>query len=146
MAKEVIYVSRKYKEIKSDFVERKTLELDTSPNLDFFLFTLALGIDNPADEVPSKDGLTRYSYFKTKDKAILASALLGTARSDDEVENYIDFDKCTDYCEKCAERGIYELRRLYTEADCDEELLERRMMAELDRIYKSTVLAEVDDI
>lgn len=145
MAKDRIYASLQYRDLAKALQEKKILGLDTASNLSFFLFTMALGINTPV-ELQSRDGFIRYEYCKTKDKALLSCALLGNAKSDDEVERYIEFDTCTDYCEQCAESGIAKLQKMYNDAECDEELLERRMLTELDKMYSALVESDIDDI
>ena len=78
--------------------------------------------------------------MKTADKALIASVLLGTMSDDEDMDQYADFDKSCELCEKYAETGYQVLLKKYNDAGCDEELLERRMLSEVDLLYSKNVL------
>ena len=80
---------------------------------------------------------------KIKAQMSIASALLGTMADGDDMDQYADFDKSCELCEQCAETGYQILLKKYNDAGCDEELLERRMLTELDMLYSKNVLEDL---
>ena len=102
------------------------------------MLAVALGLTNPA-ELPNKKGLFLNTALKTADKALFACALLGGLSEDADVDTYANFDASADFCEQCAEAGYQVLLKKYNDAGCDEELLERRMMKELEMLYTKNV-------
>ncbi len=65
----------------------------------------------------------------------MVCVLLGTVKDNDEIDSYANFDVSTDLCEQCAETGYAVLQKKYNDAECDEELLERRLIKELEMLY-----------
>ncbi|MGI6721775.1 MAG: hypothetical protein ACOX4I_04330 [Anaerovoracaceae bacterium] len=135
-----------YSKGKREYLEKlykdKILGLNsTIDNKDQALFFAALGIDNPT-KLPSRDssGWFRLESIKTSaDKALMSCPLLGTASNDKEVDEYTDLDACMDYIEKCAENGFSVLEEKIEKADGDNDLIERRMLKNLDFLYTNNV-------
>ena len=81
--------------------------------------------------------------IKGTDKDLLAAVLLGTANDDSDVDAFADIEKALDLCEQCAESGFKDLRKRIIDAGKDREILERRMMKELDLLYTTNVEADI---
>lgn len=138
MARDRVFINSSY---RSDIDEMKADDLlgfGLVENKESFMLAVALGIDAP-ESTKSRDGWFLMKNLKTTDKALLASVLLGNANSDNEIDEYSDLDKSLDLCEQCAERGFRELRKKVIDANKDRDLLERRIMKELDMWYTSMV-------
>ena len=128
----------------------KTLEVDIGDIMEFlpdklldnkesFMLAVALGVNQPTECKKKRFGWTRKSYIKSADKAMWASVLLGTATTDEEINQYVDLDKSIELCEQCAETGFEILKQQYDKAEGDAELFERRMMKALDLLYTQMV-------
>ncbi len=59
------------------------------------------------------------------------------------VDAFADIEKALDLCEQCAESGFKDLRKRIIDAGKDREILERRMMKELDLLYTTNVEADI---
>ena len=90
-----------------------------------------------------KKGEYRKSYIKSTDKALWAAVLLGTAKNDEEIDQYADLDKSVELCEQCAESGLEILKQQYEKADGDSDLLERRMLKNLDLLYTQMIESDI---
>lgn len=122
--------------------DRDILGFSMVENKDSFLLAVAMGGDSP-ETVKSKDGWFLMKNLKTTDKALLAAVLLGTANDDSDVDAFADIEKALDLCEQCAESGFKDLRKRIIDAGKDREILERRMMKELDLLYTTNVEADI---
>ena len=122
--------------------DRDILGFSMVENKDSFLLAVAMGGDSP-EAVKSKDGWFLMKNLKTTDKALLAAVLLGTANDDSDVDAFADIEKALDLCEQCAESGFKDLRKRIIDAGKDREILERRMMKELDLLYTTNVEADI---
>ena len=122
--------------------DRDILGFSMVENKDSFLLAVAMGVDSP-EAVKSKDGWFLMKNLKTTDKALLAAVLLGTANDDSDVDAFADIEKALDLCEQCAESGFKDLRKRIIDAGKDREILERRMMKELDLLYTTNVEADI---
>lgn len=63
--------------------------------------------------------------------------------SNSDVDAFADIEKALDLCEQCAESGFKDLRKRIIDAGKDREILERRMMKELDLLYTTNVEADI---
>lgn len=142
MARDRVFINSNFRSEIDEMKENDILGFSMVENKESFLLAVAMGVDAP-EVVKSRDGWFLMKNLKTTDKALLASVLLGTANDDAEVDSYSDIEKAIDLCEQCAEAGFRDLRRRIIESGKDREILERRMMKELDFLY--TTLVE-DDI
>ena len=122
--------------------DRDILGFSMVENKDSFLLAVAMGVDSP-EAVKSKDGWFLMKNLKTTDKALLVAVLLGTANDDSDVDAFADIEKALDLCEQCAESGFKDLRKRIIDAGKDREILERRMMKELDLLYTTNVEADI---
>lgn len=115
-------------------------------NKDQALFLAALGCNSPIPLSSKKD---EGGWFRTdsvvkysKDVAMMSCILLGTAQTDEDYDRYSQMDSYMDYIEQCAESGFQIIEKKLQEVNGDNNLLERRMLKELDLLY--TTLVEND--
>ena len=122
--------------------EGAPLELNMTDRKEAFLMAAALGCNAPRDEIENLDnaGLALLTTFKTGDRAILASVLLGDMTSDNgTIEQNANMDSIIDYAEKCADKGFDILWEFIEDAKGDENLLERRLLKQMDLWYQDNV-------
>ena len=143
MANDRLHVSSEYKSAIEGLREKDVLGIQIVENKEIFMLAVALGIANPSPLKKRGEGLSLYTALKTADKALIASVLLGTAKDNNDIDSLADFDASAELCEQCAETGYTELQKKYNDAGCDEELLERRMIKDLEMRYNKIV---ADDI
>lgn len=141
MARDRVFINSGFRADVDAMKENDILGFSMVENKDSFLLAVALGVDAP-EQVKGKDGWFLMKNLKTADKALLAAVLLGTAENDSEVDSFADIEKAIDLCEECAEAGFAELRKKITDADKDRDILERRLLKELDMLYAANVEAE----
>ena len=108
---------------------------------DIFLLAVALGMNSPTDIKGKRDGFTRTSYIKARDKSLLASLLLGKAENQDEIDKLANDDLSYEEAEKCAESGFAVLKEMIESASFDEELLEKRIIAQLNLLYEKNIVS-----
>lgn len=138
MARDRISTSEQFRTVIDELRKDDVLGLQIVENKEAFMLSVALGIDNPT-EVKKKVGLFLNTALKTTDKALIASVLLGTISDDNQIDQYANLDSSSDLCEQCAETGYQVLQKKYNDAECDTELLERRMLKELEMLYLRNV-------
>ena len=139
MARDRVYVSDAFKKTTDELKDQDVLGLSMAEGKELFMLAVALGLDKPTVLI-KRQGLFLNTALKTADKALIASVLLGTMSDDEDMDQYADFDKSCELCEKYAETGYQVLLKKYNDAGCDEELLERRMLSEVDLLYSKNVL------
>lgn len=139
MAHDRVYVSDAFKKTTDELKDQDVLGLSMAEGKEVFMLAVALGLDKPTVLI-KRQGLFLNTALKTADKALIASVLLGTMSDDEDMDQYADFDKSCELCEKYAETGYQVLLKKYNDAGCDEELLERRMLSEVDLLYSKNVL------
>lgn len=142
MARDRVSTSAEYRNFIDDLKKHEVLGLQMAEGKDIFMLAVALGLNEPAP-LKSKVGLFLCNTLKTADKALMESVLLGSISEDSELDELADFDKSAELCEQCAETGYQVLRRKYTDAECDAQLLERRMLKELEFLYKKNVEGDI---
>lgn len=120
--------------------ERQLLGMGTAvTNKDAFILAAALGVNHPEEMQGSKEGLFLYKDLKTRDRAMIEAALIGSLVSDEDIDEASEFSVCCDYCEKCASTGFRVLKEKVLDANQDNELLERKLLLELDHLYTQNV-------
>ena len=139
MARDRVYVSDAFKKTTDELKDQDVLGLSMAEGKEVFMLAVALGLDKPTVLI-KRQGLFLNTALKTADKALIASVRLGTMSDDEDMDQYADFDKSCELCEKYAETGYQVLLKKYNDAGCDEELLERRMLSEVDLLYSKNVL------
>lgn len=139
VAGDIIYINEKYRSFIDELKTNDVLGFKLLDNKESFMLAVALGVNQPTECKKKRFGWTRKSYIKSADKAMWASVLLGTATTDEEINQYADLDKSIELCEQCAETGFEILKQQYDKAEGDAELFERRMMKALDLLYTQMV-------
>ena len=147
MAKIIVKYNKGRREYLDSLYEKGAFGLNsTIDNKDQALFIAALGCDNPIPLSSKKD---EGGWFRTesvakysKDVAMMSCILLGTAKTDDDFDKYSQLDNYMEYVEQCAENGFRIIEKKLEECGDDNNLLERRMLKELDLLY--TTLVEND--
>ena len=139
MARDRVYVSDAFKKTTDELKDQDVLGLSMAEGKEVFMLAVALGLVKPTVLI-KRQGLFLNTALKTADKALIASVLLGTMSDDEDMDQYADFDKSCELCEKYADTGYQVLLKKYNDAGCDEELLERRMLSEVDLLYSKNVL------
>lgn len=142
MARDRVYTSNQYRDTIDDLKKQDVLGLGIVENKDAFMLAVSLGLDNP-QQLKNKTGLFLNTALKTNDRALIASVLLGTIADDSEIDEKADLDKSLDLCEMCAETGYQVLLKKYNDADCDSDLLARRMIKELEMLYSKNIIADI---
>ena len=138
-AGDIIYINEKYRSFIDELKTNDVLGFKLLDNKESFILAVALGVNQPTECKKKRFGWTRKSYIKSADKAMWASVLLGTATTDEEINQYADLDKSIELCEQSAETGFEILKQQYDKAEGDAELFERRMMKALDLLYTQMV-------
>ena len=136
---DIIYINEQYRSFIDELKANDVLGFKLLDNKESFMLAVALGINQPTECKKKRFGWTRKSYIKTADKAMWASVLLGTATTDEEINQYADLDKSIELCEQCAETGFDILKQQYEKAEGDAEVFERRMLKALDLLYTQNV-------
>lgn len=144
LGRQDVQYSPDYKKVVEGLKEKDVLGFGSNivENKEIFMLAVALGPNDPT-QLKKKDGLSLYTALKTADKALIASVLLGTASDSEDVDAYANFDAGTDLCEQCAESGYNILLKKYSDAGCDEELFERRLIKDLELLYAKNVGADI---
>ena len=136
---DIIYINEQYRSFIDELKANDVLGFKLLDNKESFMLAVALGINQPTECKKKRFGWTRKSYIKTADKAMWASVLLGTATTDEEINQYADLDKSIELCEQCAETGFDILKQQYEKAEGDAEVFERRMLKALDLLYVQNI-------
>lgn len=136
---DIIYINEQYRSFIDELKANDVLGFKLLDNKESFMLAVALGVNQPTECKKKRFGWTRKSYIKTADKAMWASVLLGTATTDEEINQYADLDKSIELCEQCAETGFDILKQQYEKAEGDAEVFERRMLKALDLLYTQNV-------
>jgi len=136
---DIIYINDEYRAFLDTFTKKDVLGFKLLDNKYSFLLAVALGVNSPIDRKRKRHGWTRKSYIKAVDKAFFSAVLLGTATTDDQINAYTNIDKCVELCEQCAESGFEQLKKQYDSVEGDTQLLERRMLKQLDLLFTQNV-------
>ena len=142
MAKDRVFTSGQYRTVIDEMKKNDVLGLNIVEGKDIFMLAVALGLDNPT-QLKNRVGLFLNTALKTADRALMASVLLGTVTDDTQLDEFADQEMSADLCEQCAEAGYQLLQKKYNDADCDSDLLERRMLKELELLFIKNVEADI---
>ena len=142
MARDRIYTSSQYRGVVDELKKNDVLGLNIVEGKDIFMLAVALGLDDPTP-LKNKVGLFLNTALKTADKALMASVLLGTVTDDAQLDEFADQDMSADLCEQCAEAGYQLLLKKYNDADCDPDLMERRLIKELELLFIKNVEEDI---
>jgi len=141
MARDRVFTTSQYRTAVDELKKKDVLGLGIVEGKDAFMLAVALGLSDP-QPLKNRQGLFLKTALKTMDKALMASVLMGTVTDDDQIDASADLDKSMDVCEQCAEAGYQLLVKKYNDAGCDTDLLERRMMKELELLYTKNVASD----
>ena len=132
-----IYYPKKFKQFNQALTnhEIKILGLDNLSKLDLFKIAVAYGLDDPKDFDGTKEVLFLLKDIKsTFDQSLFGIIKLGTADNNDEIDEYCDLELNYDEAERCANSGFEKLKVL-VESNPDEELLIKKMIKDLEKLY-----------
>lgn len=121
--------------------ENNTLGMHMMDAKDIFLLATALGLDSPEEMKGKKDGYFLLKNIKSYDLALFASILLGIPENKDDIDRYANREINYDEAERCAESGFKKLRDIINSAGGDQELLEKRVLQDLQFLYEKNVAA-----
>ena len=142
MEKYRIFTSKQYRAVVDDMKKTNILGMNCIENKDIFMLMVALGLEKPT-QLKNREAMINNTALGTSDKALIASVLLGTATDDVQLDEFADLGKSEDLCEQCAETGYQVLQKKYNDANCDSDLLERRMLNELKFLFTKNVEADI---
>lgn len=141
MARDRVFTTSQYRTAIDELKKKDVLGLGIVEGKDIFMLAVALGLQDP-QPLKNRQGLFLKTALKTADKALMAGVLLGTVADDSQIDDNADLDKSMDICEQCAETGYQLLVKKYNDANCDTDLLERRMLKELEMLYAKNVATD----
>lgn len=134
-----IFINKKYKNWVDEWSnEKNILDFKTIENIEKFTIAAALGVDSPLPLIGGREGYVRLQSIRSDNKAILSSILLGKADSK-EIDSCSNEEACYNEAEQCVESGFIKLKEKIDAAKGDEELLCKRLMVEIDRLYEINV-------
>lgn len=136
------YYSKTFKDFNKnlgDGVYNNPIGLKDISKLELFKIAVSFGLDDPKEFTTAKEGLFLMKDLKTtKDEALLNTILLGTATTNDEIDDYTSVEKNYDQSELCANSGFPKLIKIVEDSK-DEDLLQKQMIAYLDKLYQRNV-------
>ena len=139
-----LFINLKYRDsVLKNCIDNEVLGIHMLEAKDIFLLAVALGLDDPKEIQGKKDGYFRTSYIKTYDKALLSSILLGVEENKENVDTYANLDVNYDEAERCAETGFMRLKETIDSANGDSELLEKRILSQLNFLYQKNVASNI---
>ena len=142
MGSDRVFTSEQFRNVLDQLKTNNVRSLELVDNKDIFMFAVSMGLNNP-QQLKNKKGLFLNTALKTADKALLESVLLGKVQNDSEIDEFADFEKSLELCEQCAEAGYQVPQKKYNDAGCDNELFERRLLKELELLYKKNVECDI---
>lgn len=134
-----IFINRKYKENIDEWSgDKNILDFKSIENIEKFTIAAALGVNTPKNISGVREGYVRLTSIPTNSKSLLSSILLGRAKND-EIDLFANEEMCYEEAEKCVESGLEILKDKINDARGDESLLCKRLMAEIERMYVTSV-------
>lgn len=140
-----LYISECHRDGLLKEIENKNiLGLNLAKKIDIFFLAVALGLDNPQDFNGKKDGYFQiHNNVGTSEKSMFGSLLLGLEENKDKVDQFANPEINYDIAEKYAEGGFLKLQEKLDAADWNEELLEKRLLMELNVLYEKNVKSNI---
>lgn len=141
-AETIIYYGEGRRELLNDFYKNNIFGLSPAiGNKDQAFFIASWGIGAPESyKKRDNSGWIRSDYIKfAEEKAIMSAPLLSTAVTDDDIGDFAEYGVYKDYFEKCVEKGFQVIEEKVKEAGWDNNLLERRVLSELDLLYTNYI-------
>lgn len=134
-----VFINKSNRERIGEWGDSNVLGINMMENKDLYLLAVALGLQSPEEIQGPKEGYVRTAYFKTTDKSLLASILLGKVKNEDEIDLVANYDVSYDESEKCAEAGFNMLAEIINSANGNKDLMEKRLMKQLGELYQINV-------
>lgn len=134
-----LFINVAYRDEIDKWKNKKILGIDLLDTKDIFLLAVSLGYNNPSEIKGKRDGFTRTSYIKIRDKAMMASIALGKKENQSSVDSYANDDASFDEAERCAEAGFAILKEMIDSANGDEELLEKRLLSRMNLMHQKNM-------
>lgn len=139
-----IFINKNYKEtIDLWSGDKNILDFKDIENIEKFALAASLGINNPTSISGKKEGYVRLVSISSDNKAILSSILLGKAKNED-IDRFANDESCYEEAEKCVESGFLILKDKIDDAKGDEDLLCKRLLAEIDKLYEVNVKPNIE--
>ena len=140
-----IFINKKYKPYIDEWSNDKNiLDFKAIENIEKFTIAAALGVDSPLPAKGAREGYVRLQSIPSDNRAILSSILLGKADSN-EIDGCSNEEACYSAAEECVESGILILKDIIDKAKGDEELLCKRLMVEIDKLYEINVKQSIEE-
>ena len=140
-----IFINKKYKPYIDEWSnEKNILDFKAIENIEKFTIAAALGINSPLPATGAREGYVRLQSIPSDNRAILSSILLGKANSK-EIDGFSNEEACYSAAEECVESGLLILKEKIDQANGDEDLLCKRMMVEIDRLYETNVKPSLEE-
>lgn len=139
--KDRLFINMSYRDsILKKIDEENILGCHLVKAIDIFFLAVALGMEKPVDIKGKKDGYFQvHNNIGTQEKSLFASLLLGKIENQKDVDKYANAQVNYDEAERCAESGFLILNEKIEAANGDEELLEKRLISELNLLYEKNV-------
>ena len=140
-----IFINKKYKD-SIDFwsSEKNILDFKDIENIEKFTLAASFGVNDPKPIDGKKEGYVRLASIPSDSRAILSSILLGRAKNG-EIDAFANEELCYEEAERCVESGFLKLKDKINEAKGDEDLLCKRLMAEIDVLYETKVKPTLEE-
>lgn len=139
-----IFINKKYKAYIDEWSNDKNiLDFKTIENIEKFTIAAALGVNSPQAATGVREGYVRLQSIPSDSRAILSSILLGKADSK-EVDGFSNEEACYNAAEECVESGFLILKEKIDQSNGDEDLLCKRLMVEIDRLYETNVKPSIE--
>ena len=137
-AETIIYYGEGRRDFLTRLFEKGIFGLSQSiSNKDQAFFIASWGIVDPKDyKKRDNSGWIRSDYIKfAEEKALMSTPLLASALNDEEVGEYAEYGIYKTHFEKCIEKGFQVIEEKVEDAHWDNNLLERRVLSDLDLLY-----------
>lgn len=127
--------------VLNDWDDSNVLGFHFAANKEIYMLAVALGLDCPEDITTAKEGYirTENQTIKSYDRSLFASILLGTVVDETDIDKYANIEVNYDESERCAEAGFKKLTELIDDVNGDWELLEKRLMSQMNLLYEKNV-------
>lgn len=139
-----IFINKKYKPYIDEWSsEKNILDFKTIENIEKFTIAAALGVNSPLPAMGAREGYVRLQSIPSDNKAILSSILLGNV-DNKRIDESSNEEACYKAAEECVESGLLKLKEKIDDCGGDEELLCKRLMVEIDRLYEINVKPSIE--
>lgn len=138
-----IFINKNYYDVVDKWSKDiNLLDFNGIENIEKFSFISSFGINNPMKPQNRRDYI-RYESIPTKYKSILSSILIGSV-NEKEIDKNANEDCCLNMAEECFEAGFPVFKDKVDKSNGDEDLLCKRLMAEIDALYEAKVKPHIE--